>query len=189
MKHLQVLSQKQVFNHPWERIFIERVKAENGEEFDYLLSEPNDFVIVVPMINEDTVLLVKQYKHGAQEELLGFPAGFMNPNESPLECAKRELMEETGYTAQTFKEVARLSENPTRCRNSYYIVFAYKATPAHNGKIQNNDALEGSIEQYTVSVAEIFTPEILNQIKAGPMLSVLPFIMRGQDSVAGNRQQ
>lgn len=70
MSQLRVLSRERVFDHPWERIFIERVQTENGKDFDYLISEPNDFVIVVPFLPDGEVLLVEQYKHGAQKDLI-----------------------------------------------------------------------------------------------------------------------
>jgi len=172
------MSRKRVFDHPWERIFIERVQAGNGAEFDYLISEPNDFVVVVPIIKGKNVLLINQYKHGARQDLLGFPAGFMHAGETAEACAERELAEETHYTARTFRQVAQLSENPTRCRNSYYIVFAEDAAPIPGAASQNTDELEGVVKSKVVAISQLLKPSVLRQMKAGPMLSALPFLLR-----------
>ncbi|MGH7158153.1 MAG: NUDIX hydrolase [Candidatus Saccharimonadales bacterium] len=177
MSKLRVLARKQVFDHPWERIFIEKVETENGKTFNYLISEPNDFVIVVPFVGAEKLLMVEQYKHGAQKYLLGFPAGFINKGESPEDCAKRELHEEVHYTAETFRLVATLSENPTRCRNSYYIIFAENARPTAAKQHTNPDDLEGDITTQLIKRADLLRPDILQKIKAGPMLSAIPFIM------------
>ncbi len=183
MSRLQIISRKQVFDHPWERIFIEKVRTEHGKTFDYLISEPNDFVIVVPFVEDNNLLMVEQYKHGAQEYLLGFPAGFMNKGESPEACAKRELDEEVHFTATTFRRVATLSENPTRSRNSYYIVFAEGARRTASGKVDNPDDSEGDIKSQLVKRIDLLRPEVLKKIKAGPMLSALPFIFLKEKNV------
>ncbi len=178
MSKLKILSTKRVFSHPWESIDIECVKTRTGKSYEYLISNPNDFVVIVPLISKDRVLLVKQYKHGAQATLLGFPAGFINENETPEACARRELEEEVSFTASSFIRVAKLSENPTRCRNSYYIIFATGAKPLENPAAHNDDELEGPIQQRIINVADLLKPAFLNQIKAGPMLSVLPFLLQ-----------
>lgn len=176
MKKLIILSRKKVFNNPWENIFIEKVKAENGKIFDYLISKPKDFVIIVPFVDKEKILMVKQYKHGIKKELLGFPAGFLNKKETPIEGAKRELFEETGYKFNDFKLINTLSENPTRCRNRYYVVFA--KNPKQNTKNnQNQDELEGNIEKILINKKELLKKPILKFIKAGPMLSAIPFII------------
>lgn len=179
MGRLRILTRRQVFDHPWECIFIERVETKNGKTFDYLISEPNDFVIVVPFVEDETLLMVEQYKHGAQKHLLGFPAGFINRGESPEDCAKRELREEVQYVAERFRLVATLSENPTRCRNSYFIIFAENARPLTTKQNKNPDDLEGEIATQLIKQNDLLSPEILQKIKAGPMLSAITHIVAG----------
>jgi ADP-ribose pyrophosphatase YjhB (NUDIX family) len=176
MKKLKVLSKKTAFVHPWEKIFIEKVKTEQGNTFDYLISVPNDFVIIIPFVDKENILMEKQYKHGAKKELLGFPAGFLKDKETPIEAAKRELLEETGYEFHDFKLVATLSENPTRCRNKYFIVVA-KNVKNNATNIKNEDELEGDIEKIIVNKKDLTKKSVLKQIQAGPMLSAIPFLL------------
>ena len=172
---MKILSKKRVFNHPWESIFIEQVKTDNGKIFDYLVSKPNNFVIIVPFLSNDKILMVKQYKHGIKKELLGFPAGFINKKEKPLDAAKQELFEETGYKFRKLKLITTLSENPTRCRNKYFIVFA-KNPKTNMSKYQNPDEIEGNIEKIIIDKNDLNKKKLFKLIKAGPMLSVIPFI-------------
>lgn len=178
MSKLHVSSSTKVFDHPWERIYIEHVQTDAGAQFDYLISEPNDFVVIVPLLPDGKrVLMVRQYKHGAQQELLGFPAGFKEPDESAEDCARRELQEEVNYTADSFVQVATLSENPTRCRNHYYIVIAKGARPRTASPVEQ-DVLEGQIQTEIHALSELYETAVLERMKAGPMLSALPFLSR-----------
>jgi len=54
---------------------------------------------VVPFVAEDEILLVRQYRYALGKETLEIPAGKLDPGETPEECVRRELLEETGYEA------------------------------------------------------------------------------------------
>ena len=56
-------------------------------------------VAIVPVLPDGRVVMVRQYRYAAGKELLEIPAGTLEPDEPPLECARRELIEETGYEA------------------------------------------------------------------------------------------
>lgn len=170
----KIVSRKKVFDHPWEKIYIEKLKVD-GRNCDYLISRPNEFVVIVPFVSENEVILVRQYKHGAKKVLLGFPSGFIHKGETPEYCAKRELLEETGYKAEKIKLVASLFENPTRCRNRYYIVFASGISKERILSI-NPDKLEGKIESFTVRLENLTNRRYLSKILAGPQVSVIPFL-------------
>ena len=86
-----------------------------GRHFDFLQDEvelPNGSktkrdvvrhpgaVAIVPILSDGRVVLVRQYRYAAGKELLEIPAGTLEEGEPPLECATRELREETGYEAE-----------------------------------------------------------------------------------------
>ncbi|WP_290166399.1 NUDIX hydrolase [uncultured Parasutterella sp.] len=58
---------------------------------------------IIPMFDDGRVILEKQYRHPLRKTFLEIPAGKLDPRESPLNCAKRELIEETGYEASKWK--------------------------------------------------------------------------------------
>lgn len=65
--------------------------------------------MIIPMLEDGRVILERQYRHPLRKTFLEFPAGKLNPGESPLNCAQRELTEETGYRAQEWKKLGRFN--------------------------------------------------------------------------------
>ena len=59
---------------------------------------------MMPVDEEERILLVRQYRLPAQQYLWELPAGRVDPGETPLQAAKRELMEETGYRAKKWRK-------------------------------------------------------------------------------------
>src|SRR5262249_40230972 len=100
----RVISSRAVFEGPVFRVFSERVEEPDG------VRVRRDFVrhhgsVVILAVDEDgrgrqpRVLLERQYRHAAGARLWELPAGSLEPGEEKLAAAKRELAEETGYTA------------------------------------------------------------------------------------------
>ena len=64
--------------------------------------------IILPMFDDGSVLLERQYRYPVGQHFYELPAGRLEPDEAPLETAKRELLEETGYVAAEWRELGRL---------------------------------------------------------------------------------
>ncbi len=77
--------------------------APDGREADYTLVDSPDWCnVITPVRREDGVeclVLARQYRHGADSVTIGFPGGLVDEGEAPQTAARRELEEETGYTA------------------------------------------------------------------------------------------
>jgi ADP-ribose pyrophosphatase len=87
--------------------------------------EAPDFVMTFPLTETGQVLTLHGYKHGPGRVMFQLPAGYMDrPDESPLECAKRELLEETGYTAREWSPLGRLSVDGNRGMGHAYFFMA-----------------------------------------------------------------
>ena len=71
-----------------------------------------DWCNVVALTDDDEVVLVWQYRFGADALGLEIPGGVIDPGESPIDAARRELLEETGYTADRFEPLGRSEPNP-----------------------------------------------------------------------------
>ena len=85
---------------------------------------------VVPLFDDHTVLMERQYRHVVKDYLLEIPAGTMEPGESPLACAQRELEEETGYAAQEFVELSQVLILPAYSDERIHVYLARGLTPA-----------------------------------------------------------
>jgi ADP-ribose pyrophosphatase len=171
MKPFKTLSSQKVFVHPWETIEIEKVQLKNGKIVDYLISKPNPFVIILVTNSQKQILILKQYKHGAKMDMYGFPAGFINKNESILHAAKRELAEETSIVAKNWKKLGTFYENPTRSPVKFYVFSAQEAKTASASNI-NPDIIEGEIEAMWVSKEEL-EKNLYKKFLSAPMLTAL----------------
>ncbi len=94
-----------------------------GVEGDYITMEAPDWVIVIPEIDEN-FLMVKQWRHSSQCLSIEFPGGVIDKGESPEEAAKRELEEETGCKARRLEKMGELSPNPALFSNTVHLFYA-----------------------------------------------------------------
>lgn len=104
---------------------------------------------VVPFLDADTVVLVRQYRHPVGEVTLELPAGKLDARESVLTCVKRELAEETGYTASSIKPLIQYWPTPAFADEVLHLFIATGLKP---GKM-NADADE-FIEAVTIPFAK-----------------------------------
>ena len=86
-------------------------------------------VVIIPKCDEGSLLLVSQYRHGSKSMLLEFPAGTLNKDEDPLDCAKRELMEEIEFAAFDWIDLGIQYPSPGFCDEVHYIYLALNLVP------------------------------------------------------------
>jgi len=82
----------------------------------YVLEYPN-WVNVVALTADNQFILVQQYRHGAGATVLEIPGGVIDDGEEALEAAKREMLEETGYSFESFEKICVLFPNPATSNN------------------------------------------------------------------------
>lgn len=97
MSDAEVLDRRRIFKGRVVDLAVERVRLPNGRIADLEVVRHPGAVAVVPLLGEDEVLLVRQYRHATGGWLLEIPAGKLEAGEAPERCAQREVMEETGY--------------------------------------------------------------------------------------------
>jgi ADP-ribose pyrophosphatase len=91
------LATREIFRGRTIHVAVDRVRLPNGREMDVELVHHRGAAAVVPVLDDGTVLLVRQYRYATGGWLLEIPAGKLDPDESPETCAIRETEEETGY--------------------------------------------------------------------------------------------
>lgn len=133
------------------RFRIDKCELSNGNLLDATIIEFRSWGNVVALTKNDEVVLVKQYRHGVCEVLLEFPGGVVEDGEDPAEGIKRELLEETGYTASNMIPIGNLYPNPALQSNTQY---CFLALDAEKVSPQNLDAGE-DIEVQLVPLAEL----------------------------------
>jgi ADP-ribose diphosphatase len=112
---------------------VEQVDLEfsNGERRTYERMKPGGLgaVIIVPMLDESTVLLVREYGVGLDRYELGLPKGRLDQDETAEQGANRELKEEIGYGARRLKILHNLSLSPSYMTHMAHVVLAQELYP------------------------------------------------------------
>lgn len=103
----------------------------NGERrrFERLLSRGHGAVVVVPMLDDETVLLVREYAAGVHRYELGLVKGRIDAGESPAQAADRELKEEAGYGARRVDVLRPMTLAPTYMNHQSWLVVARDLYP------------------------------------------------------------
>ena len=98
-------------------------------------------VAIVAVDRDGMVTLVRQRREAVRAVLVELPAGTLEQGETPLECAQRELAEETGLTGGTWREAAAFYTTPGFCRERMHLFFAHdlergSASPADDEELE-----------------------------------------------------
>jgi ADP-ribose pyrophosphatase len=104
---------------------INRLRLPNGSEGEWECVRHPGGALAVPVTPEGQLVLVRQYRFTAQGRLLEFPAGTLEKGEDPLTTIQRELQEETGYQAHTWRALGEFFLAPGY---SDEVIYAYLAT-------------------------------------------------------------
>jgi 8-oxo-dGTP pyrophosphatase MutT (NUDIX family) len=123
-----------------------------GRRHEFLVLEAPEWVNVVPLTADGNVVLVEQYRQGTGEVTLEIPGGMVDPGDaSPADAARRELLEETGYWAETIELTGVVAPNPAIQNN---LCHSFVATGLVSRGAPALDSTE-DIETRVVPLAEI----------------------------------
>lgn len=121
--------------------------------------ESGDVAMVVPITNSGKFVVVKQYKHGAREIMIEFPAGYLNEGENATVAARREVFEETGYKLKSLQSLAKSIHQPIKEDG---ILYTFLAVVDEKPKVHRNLDKNEEIE-----ILELTKNEVLKMIQTG----------------------
>ena len=160
MKTLPVIDSKTVYEGKTIRVLEELVQRSETATYTHVTVKHPGAVVILPQDNDGSLFVLEQYRHSIKGPLLEFPAGTLNINEDPADCAKRELEEEIGKKAKEFHELGFLYPAPGFCDEKQYLYFA-------KGLIDGTVNLD---EDEILNAKKLKVSEIENAIRDGLMV-------------------
>lgn len=143
MKPWKILSSTQTFKDPWLSVRSDHVRLEDGREISgYHILEYPDWVSVIGLTNQGHVVLIREYRHGAEAITIGLPSGASEPGEDMLEVAQREFNEETGYTAREWVKIGAGYSNWAINTNKVHYYLAFGAEKTGEQSLDPNEDIE-----------------------------------------------
>lgn len=106
------LGTKRIFEGKMINLRVDTVRLPNSKEAIREVVEHPGAVAVVPILPDGRVIMVRQYRHPIKQNLLEIPAGKLDKNEQPEDCAIRELEEETGYCCGRLRHLTSIWTAP-----------------------------------------------------------------------------
>ena len=125
----EVLSRRSIHDGRVVKLSLQRVLLPNGAQTDLEVIEHPGASAVLPFINPDEVLLIRQHRHCAGGSILEVPAGTLHPGESPEACAFREVEEETGCRAGRLEPLGWIWTTPGFTTEKIFLFAAHDLTP------------------------------------------------------------
>lgn len=161
----EVLASKPVFEAPpWIQVSRQTIRLPDGRTIDdYHQIALADYVIVVAQTSDDQVVLERMYKHGVGRVALMLPAGAIDAGEDPVDAAKRELLEETGYAASEWKFLG-----PFVCHANYGCGTAHVFHARNARRVAEPDS--GDLEQIETVLLDPL--QVVAAIRNGEMPSL-----------------
>lgn len=127
----------EIYNGKHFSFITEDITLPNGITTEIAMVRHPGSTAIVPLLDDQTMVLTWQYRHPIGEYILEIPAGTLEPNESPLNCAKRELEEETGYVAKELVELSHIHILPAYSDEKIYLYLAKGLTASQQNLDQD----------------------------------------------------
>ena len=135
-KHLteEAVKKDIVYQGKFIELHSDQVILPNGRSTSREYLEHPGSVAIIPVLDDDRLILVKQFRYPINEVLLEIPAGKMDPGETPETSARRELVEETGFHPGELIHLLSFWTSPGFCNEKLHLYLARKLEPCLTNK-------------------------------------------------------
>lgn len=148
------------------KVTRDRIKLPDGSVTQREFIRHPGAIVILPLLPDGRVLLERQFRYPNDRVFIEFPAGKIDPGEDPLACAKRELEEETGYTAKEWNFVCTI-HNAIAYSDEHLDIFLARDLTQGEAKLDEGEFLE----LFSATV-----PELLEMVRTGQVTDVKTII-------------
>jgi len=179
---LKLLRRNRIYEGRVFNIIVDDVEYPSGNVSVREVAEHGGGAVVLACFPDGGIILINQHRYPLDKFIWELPAGKLDRGEQPLECAKRELEEETGYRAGRWKLLTPIYTTPGFCSEILHIFMASDLTPAPGGR-----RLEEGEETMTMKILPLF--EAVRMIEQGEIMDskTICGILLGDRRVQRNR--
>lgn len=141
MEEVKILATRVLFEHPVVRIVVDSVEYNGHQQRLMYLDSAINAVATLGVTADNQILLTRQYRHPVGSFIYDLPAGKLNPGEMPLDGARREFEEETGFFPNEIFKLTTYNQFPGMLKAYTHLFFARSLTPTHQN-LDNGEYLE-----------------------------------------------
>jgi ADP-ribose pyrophosphatase len=171
MAEYQVVASQVLFDHPWARIVVDTLEYQGDKRPYFYLESPVEAVATVGQTQTGEIILTRQYRHPVGRIIYDLPAGRLEPGEDPLEGARREFEEETGYYPNYIEKIGYYNQFPGTLRAATNLFFATELIPTHQ-HLDEGEELEIVLLPVADVLGMIFHGEIIDgSLQLGVLLA------------------
>jgi len=150
LNNFKVKNSKEIYNGQVIDLRVDEILNENGSTgYREVVSHPGGAAVVA--VNNGKIILVTQFRYPLNKTIYELPAGKLDHSEDPVECAKRELEEETGFKSDNFIKLGEIVSTPGFCDERLHLFLARDLKPGN----KNHEEGEYGMETHYFTLGEI----------------------------------
>jgi len=159
---MKTLNSQQVFDGKVINVVKDRVLLDNGKETDREVVRHRHAAAVVALDEKSNVLLVEQYRYSIKQYMTELPAGLIDERETPLDAAKRELLEETGHIAKNWLLLTEIYPSSGVHDEKIYIYLATKIEKISGLNLDGDEVLICKKEPFDIFLEKVKKGKIMD---------------------------
>ncbi len=140
--NFKVTKSEKIFEGHVFDIKVDQIEYDSGNKGVREIILHHGGAVVLPVTKNGKIVFVKQYRYAFDEFIYELPAGKLEIDEEPVECATRELTEETGYKSDNISPLGKIYTTPGFCNEILYIYLAEDLIPGKHNREEGEQGME-----------------------------------------------